>query len=101
MMNGKRLIDANQIAYHVSGFPKGDGQDSHLDWAFREDIEKLPTIEAVEVVHCKDCKHFELQIASSGAIYKFCQRYGKTVYVDDFCSYGERKGGQAPQREDV
>lgn len=46
-----RLIDANEITYHKSGFPKGDGFDSRLDWAFREDIDKLPTVDAVEVVH--------------------------------------------------
>jgi hypothetical protein len=57
-MAKQRLIDANEIPYHKSGFPKGDGFDSGLDWAFREDIEKLPTIDAVEVVRCKDCKHY-------------------------------------------
>lgn len=46
-----QLIDANKISYHKSGFPKGDGFDSRLDWAFREDIDKLPTVDAVEVVH--------------------------------------------------
>ena len=51
MENEKRLIDANKIQYHKSGFPKGEGFDSGLDWAFREDIDKLPTVDAVEVVH--------------------------------------------------
>ena len=53
MANEKRLIDANKIQYHKSGFPKGEGFDSDrgLDWAFREDIDKLPTVDAVEVVH--------------------------------------------------
>lgn len=51
MPTKRKLIDANKIPYHLSGFPKGDGFDSGLDWAFREDIEKLPTVDAVEVVH--------------------------------------------------
>ena len=51
MATERRLIDANEISYHKSGFPKGDGYDSGLDWAFREDIDKLPTVDAVEVVH--------------------------------------------------
>lgn len=50
-MAEQRLIDANEIPYHKSGFPKGDGFDSGLDWAFREDIEKLPTVDAAPVVH--------------------------------------------------
>lgn len=49
MSNEKRLIDANKIQYHKSGFPKGEGFDSGLDWAFREDIDKLPTVDAVEI----------------------------------------------------
>lgn len=48
---GTRLIDANKISYHKSGFPKGDGFDSGLDWSFREDIDKLPTVDAAPVVH--------------------------------------------------
>lgn len=51
MASEKRLIDANKIPYHRSGFPKGDGFDSRLDWAFREDIDNAPTVDAVEVVH--------------------------------------------------
>jgi hypothetical protein len=46
-----RLIDANIIPYCKSGFPKGDGFDNGLDWAFREDIDKLPTVDAAPVVH--------------------------------------------------
>ena len=55
MVSKQRLIDANKISYHKSGFPKGDGFDSRLDWAFREDIDKLPTVDAVEVVHGRWC----------------------------------------------
>lgn len=46
-----RLIDANKIPYHKSGFSKGDGFDSGLDWSFREDIDELPTVDAAPVVH--------------------------------------------------
>ena len=49
------------------------------------------TVDAVEVVRCKDCKH--CRIASWGE--RFCNR-DKTVELgelkeDDFCSYGERR----------
>ena len=52
MATEQRLIDANKISYHPSGFPKGDGFDSRLDWAFRENIDKLPTVDAV-ALPCK------------------------------------------------
>ena len=62
MATEKRLIDANKISYHVSGFPKGDGFDSRLDWAFREDIDKAPTVDAVEVPDKKLLRAIKLLI---------------------------------------
>ena len=55
-----------------------------------------PTIDAVPVVRCKDCKHYK-----PGKYFKdinFCHRLpyyaekgGLNVADDDFCSYGERR----------
>lgn len=52
MAKEQRLIDANKIPYRKSGFPKGDSCDSGLDWAFREDIDKIPTVDAT-ILPCK------------------------------------------------
>lgn len=54
----------------------------------RKLIENAPTIDAVEAVRCKDCKH--RYTMSNG--HSFCREnfpWGK--YDDDYCSYGERK----------
>ena len=89
MATEERLIDANKIPYHQSGFPKGDGFDSGLDWAFREDIEKLPIVDAVEVVHgrwriidfkgnveCSECGYtMDLE-------YKYCPNCGAKMDGD-------------------
>lgn len=55
-------------------------------------IEQAPTIDAVEVVRCKDCKHW------GGVVFGFrCKKwssYPNTIIQtleDDFCSHGERK----------
>lgn len=45
-------------------------------------IAHAPTIDAVPVVRCKDCRYFK--------IYKCRMGYSR---YDDFCSYGERKNG--------
>lgn len=45
----------------------------------------LPTVDAVPVVRCKDCKH---EFGGSCIICGFQKRK-----PDDFCSYGERKEG--------
>lgn len=52
-------------------------------------IEKAPTVDAVPVVQCKDCKHhYDCGV-------HFCDRLGMDCPDDSdfFCSYGERKDG--------
>jgi hypothetical protein len=41
-----------------------------------------PKVDAVEVVRCEDCKHY------NG--HRFCRRTKTTVLDKDFCSYGEQ-----------
>ena len=91
MATEKRLIDANRIPYHKSGFPKGDGFDSRLDWAFREDIDKAPTVDAVEVVRCEKCSHWREHDINGKRLLGRCQKWGKVCKTSDFCSYGERR----------
>lgn len=50
----------------------------------------------VEVVRCKDCKHWYHETAGMIEHYEcsvFCDCYGRGYLTgaDDFCSYGERK----------
>lgn len=50
-------------------------------------LEKAPTVDAVPVVHCRECKHY---------VAGYCCRdiNGRTnmfrMFDNDFCSYGER-----------
>ena len=72
----------------------------------RENIEEAPTIDAVPVVRCKDCKHWgEEEFAEGGYRECNCQQkdyattdpknhaYFQLWLENDFCSYGERKDG--------
>ena len=58
-------------------------------------VESMPTIDAVPVVRRKDCECWECGQDTKGEIYKshLCDVFecGTTAY--DFCSCGERKGG--------
>lgn len=64
--------------------------------AFAE-IRKLPAADVAEVVRCKNCKWFA---DNNGGEWYGCQMF-QVVQItpedapkpDDFCSYGERKGG--------
>jgi hypothetical protein len=50
-------------------------------------LANTPTIDAVEVVRCKDCiKHYDSKFG-----YVVCLWFNKTVRADGYCSYGERK----------
>lgn len=88
MANEKRLIDANDFIKHFWQRVH-DGEIVTLMDA-EHAIINAPTVDAVEVVRCKDCIFFK-----PGAPFKHrCENMvGGMYYVsrDDFCSYGERR----------
>jgi hypothetical protein len=59
------------------------------------EIENAPTVDAVEVVRCKDCEY--LTIISEEPIYACCGKHNHIFYPWEedirkhFCSWGERK----------
>lgn len=57
-------------------------------------IELLPKADVVEVVRCKECKHYNGEFC--GEIYYIMDGYYNGGFEikkpNDFCSYGERKG---------
>ena len=59
--------------------------------ALADAVEESPTVDAVPVVRCKDCKHCDPENY-------YCDHAMSTAAPlrrkpDDFCSYGERRGG--------
>ena len=93
-MAEKRLIDASpENAKSVLG-----GYPYYPDeiWKFAAMAERFPTVDAVPVVRCKDCKRcFKHTTKRNRQKMWICIRNEVDVCVrpDDFCSYGERKGG--------
>ena len=75
-----RLIDADalQKEYH-----KEHGKRLLL-------IDVAPTIDAVEVVRCKDCK-FGVYEKGRGIYHIICEILEFLFQDDDYCSYGERR----------
>ena len=75
-----------------------------LDWWYkgrniRRVIDDAPTVDAVPVVRCKDCKH--LCVWNRKDLYAFCPKTNIAFLPFDkdtrafFCSLGERKDGGA------
>lgn len=55
-----------------------------------EEINAIPAADVVEVVRCKDCESaYGKDIFNS---IRWCNANGIYVGLDDFCSYGARKG---------
>ena len=55
---------------------------------FLEYIDNEPTVDAIEVVRCKDCKHRH----DGGYVCPMVPEWGYEPNVDDdFCSFGERR----------
>ena len=65
----------------------------YLNMEACEQIELMPTVDAVEVVRCKDCKYLSHRHSGmSLEIYEYaCSLTNREVSANDFCSYGERK----------
>ena len=97
MANEKRLIDANALQRKLVELgAEPDYQHPGEDWGVgvcmaEGVVDEMPTVDAVEVVRCKDCKYYWLP-------QRFCEHERhdyQTMAVwqedDDFCSYGERK----------
>lgn len=47
----------------------------------------IPTVDAVSVVRCRECKYHNKPRLG------FCEMHLVRMNENDFCSYGERKGG--------
>ena len=57
--------------------------------SIREWIDSQPTADVVEVVRCKDCKHFrDRKLKLLDDIYE-CKLTGLVTELDNFCKYGE------------
>lgn len=74
-----RYIDADKIIYSWQIDP--DGQE-HDGVTLQSIINKMPSIDAVQVIRCKDCKYYKENTLA-------CGRYG--LEDDDYCSWAERK----------
>ena len=81
-----RLIDADAL-------PKYTGYALSAN-EVAEAVENAPTIDAVPVVRCRDCKWSDWYSNVDGKRYCCCMETGMGGRTEtDFCSYGEREDG--------
>lgn len=76
-----RLIDADSIPWFVEGV-------GEIPVITKEEIDQMPTVDAVSVIRCKDCKFLRF----TGTVWK-CQNRLVMMLCEpnDYCSRAERK----------
>ena len=87
--NEKRLIDANALISYIDECSQESRFRVYYGYA-KSFIDDAPTVDAVEVVRCRDCKYHEDTHVIG---FEHCCLYGLTMRYNDFCSYGEQKEG--------
>lgn len=77
-----RLIDAEKLEEQFG--------ISDADILAKEEIRYAPTVDAVVVTRCKDCKHL-VAVNVNGKGIPTCRMSGMEVAPAEFCSRGEKE----------
>ena len=85
----KRLIDANALISYIDECSQESRFRVYYGYA-KSCIDDAPTVDAVPVVRCRDCKYHEDTHVTG---FEHCCLYDLTMRYNDFCSYGKRDGG--------
>lgn len=88
----KRLIDANRAMEIVRDQGIAHPHAYHLTNYAMLVLREAPTVDAVEVVRCRECKY---RFGNNGHSKNGCPIIDANIWMDDddFCSHGERKEG--------
>lgn len=85
-----RLIDADALMDRVcANLRDGDVLD-RIPPCF---VDNAPTVDAVVVTRCKDCKHAYINSFAVSSGEALCTLSGKLMQQDGFCSDGRPKEG--------
>lgn len=82
-----RLIDAEELEEKAAQFPNTS------IWVPIEAVWDAPTIDAVPVVRCKDCKHGEVDDPKCFPDLYYCHEGCGWNKAHFYCADGERKDG--------
>ncbi len=107
MANEKRLIDGNVCLHDMCKRCNIENEACPCeppDCFIYNVIQNAPTVDAVEVVRCKDCRNCMLWRKPTEKVIGECfirkmnseDEQFCMVGADDFCSYGERRTDELP-----
>lgn len=83
-----RYIDGDALAKFIDyGHLNNPNEKLYSENDIREMIDMMPTMDAVPVVRCKDCKYYEEQDETIGT----CLLTESGAHIKDYCSWAEVK----------
>ena len=87
-----RPIDADDIPYtmlYKENWMQGTGEETEAAW--KSDIDRMPTIYAVPMVMCKECKHWDKTWTNDWSPdYHYCPMIDGVRKGDFYCADAER-----------
>ena len=92
-----RPIDADELIEILAGMQSVCHTHAGLIYISKlwQQVKHMPTMDAVQVIRCKDCKHskayYHGEHSKLGMITYFCTKMLCNVKADDYCSWSERK----------
>lgn len=100
----KKYIEADALIERAKRYCKqwsditGDYKHGVVDAfdVFMSAIFAQPAADVVEVVRCKDCKHYKKDrpfYHREDNTFHLCAEIGRYTSIGDYCNYGERKDG--------
>ena len=89
-----RLIDADRAIEIVRNRGIAHPNAYHLTNYATLILREAPTVDAVEVVRCNNCKHWLKDVTVCSGFVGRCDFANYMVGATGYCSYGERKSGE-------
>lgn len=92
-----RLIDADALKERIRRFLSIKSLDDLLpeEKAIVQHIDRMPPVDAVPVVRCRDCLYWQKSSLFRGhTVCRYVLDCSVVRREDDFCSRGERKDGE-------
>ena len=87
-------IEREALKQSVRIMPRTTHPELVLYSSVQKVISDVPTADVVEVVRCKDCRHFgkNKEYRDTKLPFSFCDKFHHNIMTDnDFCSYGEKR----------
>lgn len=87
-----RMVDADKLIDFIDvGHLRHPGELCYSESDVANLLLHAPTVDAVEVVRCRDCKHWLKDVAGCTDFVGRCEFANYMVGATGYCTYGERK----------